>query len=47
VDGETNVFHNKAKFTHYLSMNPALQRKITGKKKTIQRQKPCHGKAIK
>jgi hypothetical protein len=33
VDGETKIFHDKTKFTHYLSMNPALQRKITEKKK--------------
>jgi hypothetical protein len=26
IDGETKVFHDKTKFTHYLSMNPALQR---------------------
>jgi hypothetical protein len=26
VDGETKVFHNKTKFTHYLSMNTALPR---------------------
>jgi hypothetical protein len=26
IDGETNVFHDKTKFTQYLSMNPALQR---------------------
>jgi hypothetical protein len=31
IDGETKVFHDKTKFTHYLSMNPALQR-ITEKK---------------
>jgi hypothetical protein len=36
IDGETKVFHDKTKFTHYLSTNPALQRIITGKKKTIQ-----------
>jgi hypothetical protein len=29
--GETKVFHDKAKFTQYLSMNPALQRIIKGK----------------
>jgi hypothetical protein len=29
--GETKVFHNKTKFTHYLSMNPVLQRIITEK----------------
>ena len=33
IDGETKVFHEKTKFTHYLSMNPALQRIITEKKK--------------
>jgi hypothetical protein len=33
IDGETKVFHNKTKFTQYLSMNPALQRIITEKKK--------------
>jgi hypothetical protein len=26
IDGETKVFHDKTKFTQYLSMNPALQR---------------------
>ena len=31
IDGETKVFHSKSKFTHYLSMNPALQRIITEK----------------
>jgi hypothetical protein len=49
MDGETKVFHNKTKFTHYLSTNPALQRIITEKKrktkqnkkkKTIQGRKP-------
>jgi hypothetical protein len=30
IDGETKIFHEKAKFTQYLSVNPALQR-ITGK----------------
>ena len=39
IDGETKVFHDKNKFTHYLSMNPALQRIIAGNK-TIQGQKP-------
>ena len=32
-DGETKVFHDKTKFTQYLSMNPALQRIKTEKKK--------------
>jgi hypothetical protein len=34
IDGETKVFHDKIKFTQYLStnsMNPALQRIIKGK----------------
>jgi hypothetical protein len=29
--GETKVFHDKTKFSHYLSTNPALQRLITEK----------------
>jgi hypothetical protein len=33
LDGETKVFHARYKFTHYLSMNPALKRMITEKKK--------------
>ena len=32
IDEETKVFHNKTKFTHYFSVNPALQRIKTGKK---------------
>jgi uncharacterized coiled-coil protein SlyX len=31
TDGETKAFHDKTKFTQYLSMNPALQRIIKGK----------------
>jgi hypothetical protein len=31
-NSETKVFHNKTKFTHYLSTNPALQRIMTEKK---------------
>jgi hypothetical protein len=31
IDRETKVFHDKTKFTLYLSMNPALQRIIKGK----------------
>ena len=31
IDGETKVLHNKTKFPHYLSTNPALQRIITEK----------------
>jgi hypothetical protein len=31
VDGETKVFHDKTKFTQYLSTNPALRRVIKGK----------------
>jgi hypothetical protein len=33
LEGETKVFDDKTKFTHYLSTNPALQRIITEKKK--------------
>jgi hypothetical protein len=42
IDGETKVFHDKTKFTHYLSTNLALQRIITEKKKKkpIQGQEP-------
>jgi hypothetical protein len=40
VDGETKVFQDKTKFTHYLSTNPALQRIITEKQnKTKQKNK--------
>jgi hypothetical protein len=28
IDGDTKVFHEKTKFTQYLSTNPALQRTI-------------------
>ena len=31
IDGETKVFHEKTKYTHYLSTNPALQRVIKEK----------------
>jgi hypothetical protein len=31
IDGETKIFHNKTKFTQYLSTNPALQMIIKGK----------------
>jgi hypothetical protein len=31
VDGKTTIFHDKTKFTQYLSINPALQRIIGGK----------------
>jgi hypothetical protein len=44
TDGETKVFHYKTKFTHYLSMNPALQRIITEK---LQGQKPRPRKSKK
>jgi hypothetical protein len=37
IDGKTKVFHDKTKITHYLSTKPALQRIITGKKKTNTR----------
>ena len=31
IDGETKIFHDKTKFTQYLSTNPARQRTIGGK----------------
>jgi len=31
IDGETKIFHDKTKFTQYLSTNPVLQRIIKGK----------------
>jgi hypothetical protein len=31
IDGETKVFHDKTKFTEYLSINPACQTIIKGK----------------
>jgi hypothetical protein len=31
IDGETKIFHDKTKFTQYLSTNPALERIIDGK----------------
>jgi hypothetical protein len=31
IDGKTKIFHDKNKFTQYLSSNPALQRIIDGK----------------
>jgi hypothetical protein len=31
IDGEIKVFHDKTKFTQYLSTNPTLQRIINGK----------------
>jgi hypothetical protein len=31
IEGETRVFHDKTKFTQYLSTNPALQRIKKGK----------------
>ena len=31
IDGETKVFHDKNKYTQYLSTNPDLKRIISGK----------------
>jgi hypothetical protein len=31
IDGETKVFHDKTKFTQYISMKPSLQKIIMGK----------------
>jgi hypothetical protein len=36
IDGETKVFHDKTKFTYYLSTNPALQRIITEKNRRME-----------
>jgi hypothetical protein len=33
IDGKTKVFHDKTKFTHYISTNPTLRRIRTEKKK--------------
>jgi hypothetical protein len=33
IDGEIKKFHDKTKFTQYLSTNPAIQRIIDGKLK--------------
>jgi hypothetical protein len=44
LNGETKVFHEKTKFTKYLSTNPVLQRIIT-QKKPIQGQKLCPRKS--
>jgi hypothetical protein len=46
LDGETTVFHDKTKFTHYLSKNPELQRIIT-EKRNIQGLKPHPRKSKK
>jgi hypothetical protein len=40
IDGETKVFHDKNKFTYYLSTNPGLQKIITEKRKKLGRE-PC------
>jgi hypothetical protein len=39
IDGETKVFHDRNKFTHYLSTNPALQRIIIEKKQKQKKNK--------
>jgi hypothetical protein len=39
IDGETEIFHDKTKFTQYLSTNPFLQRIIKGKCKHKERDK--------
>jgi hypothetical protein len=33
IDGENKIFHDKNKFTQYLSINPVLQRIVDGKHK--------------
>jgi hypothetical protein len=47
IDGETKVFHDKTKFTHYLSRNHGLQRIITEKKPIQEReQRPRKNRKI-
>jgi hypothetical protein len=46
IDGETKLFHDKTKFTHYLSMNPALQRIITEKKIQEWKSRPRKSKKV-
>jgi hypothetical protein len=31
IDGENKIFHDKTRFTQYISKNPALQKIIDGK----------------
>ena len=39
IDGETKVFYDKTKFTHYFYRNPALQRIITEKQNKTKQNK--------
>jgi hypothetical protein len=39
IDGKNKVFHDKTKFTNYLSINPALQRIITENKTKTKKTK--------
>jgi hypothetical protein len=39
IDKETKVFHNKTKFTQYLSMNPTFQMIITEKQNKTKQYK--------
>jgi hypothetical protein len=41
IDGETKVFHDKTKFTHYLSTNPTLQWLITEKNTNTRTETTC------
>jgi hypothetical protein len=41
IDGETKLFHDKTKFTQYLSTNPPLPSKDNNGKAPIQGQKLC------
>jgi hypothetical protein len=40
IDGETKAFHDKTKFTQYLSMNPTLQKIIKGNSNTRKETTP-------
>jgi len=41
IDGEIKIFHDKTKFTQYLSTNPALQGIINGKAQHKEGKLPC------
>jgi hypothetical protein len=46
LDGESKVFQDKTKFTHYLSTKPALQRIMTEKKNSTRKQCPRKSKKV-
>jgi hypothetical protein len=46
IDGKTKVFHDKTKFTHYLSTNPALQTIIKEKNSNTKRETKLEKKKV-